>query len=166
MIFCMPFPDLTSSAHPSRRGVVRAAAWGAPAIVLASAAPAFADSGSGEGEVEFTLSSSGAGTASFFVENNSAESVELVLTVPYMPNHPASTDPTYEGGWQGSFERIAARMGGESDGLDFAATLPAGESTYFDPAYVTSRGFSFVATLTVVGGATLTLPVTVQPRPV
>ncbi|QCX26502.1 hypothetical protein [Nocardioides jishulii] len=41
---------------PSRRGVLRTAAWSAPAITLAAATPAFAGSGNGSGQVAFTSS--------------------------------------------------------------------------------------------------------------
>lgn len=42
--------DSTRTFTPSRRGVLHAAAWSAPAITIASAAPAFAGSGGGGGQ--------------------------------------------------------------------------------------------------------------------
>lgn len=90
-----------TTSRPLRRTVLRTAAWGTPAVVLASAAPAFAVSGDGGEAPTLARTVRSDSSAELTVQNPGADPVEVVLVFDPVPDEQSENTLAGYSGFEG-----------------------------------------------------------------
>ncbi|MFW6773301.1 hypothetical protein ACOACO_03380 [Nocardioides sp. CPCC 205120] len=158
---------MTTPLSPSRRTVLRATAWTAPAVVVVSAAPAFAASVAGDVTAVFTPTRTSTGVLLSGLVTNSSPSDLLVTASFDVAVDPASPDTVTNGsyndlnGWtltyfnwvDGTGQKAARWSGDRVIAAGSGAPLP--DATMYLPS--TAHGTSTL-TLTAPAPAVVTNP--------